>query len=225
MIAYAAETVEQAENIVSFATFLKNAQPAFWVNVGVSIVALAFILERFFRLSFRYMADGKTFMKNVERHVLANDVTQAINYCNTSSTPLATVIKSGLVKANKGSMAVSMAVDESLLQVTPMIEKRIGSLWSFANIATLIGLIGTILGLILSFSGLSVATPEQRAHLLGLGISEALFNTAAGLIIAVMCIIGHLILSGIAKRIIGDLDYYSSRLENLLSLRDGAEKA
>ena len=109
--------------------------------------------------------------------------------------------------------------------MTPQIEKRIGSLWSLANIATLIGLIGTIIGLITSFRGLSVATPEQRATLLGAGIAEALFNTATGLTIAVTCIVSHLILSGVAKRIISDLDYYSSRLENLLSLRHDAEKA
>lgn len=196
-----------------------------WVNAGVSICAVAFILERFWALFFRYSSDGKSFMQSIERHVLANDLTQAINYCNTSSTPLATVVKSGLVKANRGGMAVSMGVDEALLQVTPMIEKRIGSLWSFANIATLIGLIGTISGLITSFGGLSVATPEQRADLLGFGIAEALYNTALGLSIAVVCIFSHLGLSGIAKKIIADLDYYSSRLENLLTLRHDAEKA
>jgi len=199
--------------------------PYMVVNSVVSVFAVAFILERFFMLAFRYSSDGKNFMQNIERYVLANDLTQAINYCNTSSSPLATVVKSGLVKANRGGMAVSMGVDEALLQVTPQIEKRIGSLWSFANIATLIGLIGTISGLINSFTGLSVATPEQRAQLLGFGIAEALYNTALGLTIAVVCIFSHLGLSGIAKKIIADLDYYTSRLENLLTLRHDTDKA
>ncbi|MFH1017498.1 MAG: MotA/TolQ/ExbB proton channel family protein [Pseudomonadota bacterium] len=213
--------------MASFAQFLKDTGffSFFALNVIVSMAAVAVILERFFLLMFRYQTDGKNFMKNIERYVLANDLTQAINYCNTSQAPLAQVVKAGLTKANRGGMAVSMSVDEALLQVTPQIEKRIGSLWSLANIATLIGLIGTILGLITSFRGLSVATPEQRATLLGAGIAEALFNTATGLTIAVMCIVSHLILSGVAKRIISDLDYYSSRLENLLSLRHDAEKA
>ncbi len=213
--------------MASFTQFIKDTGfiSFFTLNVLVSIAVVAVILERFTRLVFRYQADGKNFMKNIERYVLANDLTQAINYCNTSQAPLASVVKAGLTKANRGGMAVSMAVDEALLQVTPQIENRIGSLWSLANIATLIGLIGTIVGLITSFKGLSVATPEQRATLLGAGIAEALFNTATGLTIAVTCIVSHLILSGIAKRIISDLDYYSSRLENLLSLRHDAEKA
>lgn len=199
--------------------------PFMWLNTVVSIMAVGVILERFFLLLFRYSSDSKSFMQNIERYVLANDLTQAINYCNTSSTPLSSVIKSGLVKANRGGMAVSMGVDEALLQVTPNIEKRIGSLWSLANIATLVGLIGTIMGLIISFRGLSVATPEQRATLLGTGIAEAMYNTALGLLIAVTCIFAHLVLSGIGKKIIGDLDYYSSRLENLLTLRHDSEKA
>lgn len=199
--------------------------PFLWLNTLVSIMAVGVILERFFLLFFKYSSDSKTFMQNIERYVLANDLTQAINYCNTSGSPLATVVKSGLVKANRGGMAVSMGVDEALLQVTPQIEKRIGTLWSLANIATLVGLIGTIIGLIMSFRGLSVATPEQRATLLGTGIAEAMYNTAAGLLIAVVCIFSHLLLSGVAKKIIGDLDYYSSRLENLLTLRHDAEKA
>jgi biopolymer transport protein ExbB len=199
--------------------------PFMWVNTIVSIMAVGVILERFYFLLFRFSSDGKGFMQNIERYVLANDLTQAINYCNTSSSPLSTVVKSGLVKANRGGMAISMGVDEALLQVTPQIEKRIGSLWSLANIATLVGLIGTIVGLIKSFTGLSVATPEQRATLLGVGIAEALYNTALGLIIAVMCIFAHLLLAGIGKKIIGELDYYSSRLENLLTLRHDADKA
>lgn len=206
-----------------FEIFMKS--PLMMLNAVVSVFAVAVILERLYLLMFRYSTDGRTFMQNVERHVLANDITQAINYSNTSSAPLATVVKSGLVKANRGGMAVSMGVDEALLQVTPMVEKRIGSLWAIANVATLVGLIGTILGIMTTFTSLSEASAEARAKLMGIGIAEALYNTAFGLIIAVACIIAHLFLSGLAKKIIGDLDYYSSRLENLLTLRHDAEKA
>ncbi|MCB0307892.1 MAG: MotA/TolQ/ExbB proton channel family protein [Bacteroidetes bacterium] len=205
-----------------FEIFVKS--PMMIVNAIVSIFAVGVILERMFLLIFRYTADGRGFMQNIEKFVLANDLTQAINFSNTSSTPLATVVKAGLVKANRGGMAVSMGVDEALLQVTPQVEKRIGSLWAIANIATLIGLIGTILGIMTTFTSLSEASAEARAKLMGIGIAEALYNTAFGLLIAVGCIVAHLFLSGLAKKIIADLDYYSSRLENLLTLRHEAEK-
>lgn len=189
-----------------------------WVNAVISIIVIGIILYRLFVLV-RFQVDGQQFMQNVEKYVLSNDLNQAINHCNTSTAPLSTVIKSGLIKANQGPIAVSMGLDEATLQVTPKVEKYVNALWSFANIATLVGLIGTISGLIQSFSGLSVATPEQRATLLGAGIAEALFNTAFGLIIAVICIFAHLVLSGFAKTVLSDIDYSSSRLENLLMIR------
>ena len=74
-----------------FEIFMKS--PLMIINAIVSIFAVAVILERTFLLMFKYSADGRTFMQNVERHILANDITQAINYSNTSSTPLAKVVK------------------------------------------------------------------------------------------------------------------------------------
>ena len=198
------------------------SSPFMWVNTIVCIFAVAIILYRLFTLM-RYQVNGPKFMQNVEKFVLSNDLNQAINHCSTSTAPLSTVVKSGLIKANQGPMAVSMGLDEATLQVTPSVEKGVNALWSIANIATLVGLIGTISGLITSFSGLSVATPEQRATLLGAGIAEALYNTAFGLIIAVMCIFAHLLLSGIAKSILSDIDYSASRLENLLMIRSEAK--
>lgn len=196
--------------------------PFMWVNTIVSIFAIAIIVYRLFTLM-SYQVNGQKFMQNVEKYVLSNDLNQAINHCSTSNAPLSTVVKSGLIKANQGPMAISMGLDEATLHVTPKVEKGVNALWSIANIATLVGLIGTISGLIQSFSGLSVATPEQRATLLGAGIAEALFNTAFGLIIAVTCIFAHMLLSGIAKGILGDIDYSASRLENLLMIRSEAK--
>jgi len=196
-----------------------GSSPFMLLNTVVSIFAIAIIVYRAITL-IRYQVNGQKFMQNVEKYVLSNDLNQAINHCSTSNAPLSTVVKSGLIKANQGPMAVSMGLDEAALQVTPKVEKYVNALWSIANIATLIGLVGTIWGLILSFSGLSVATPEQRAQLLGAGIAEALYNTAFGLLIAVTCIAAHMILSGMVKGILSDIDYSSSRLENLLMLRN-----
>ncbi|MCB0272556.1 MAG: MotA/TolQ/ExbB proton channel family protein [Bdellovibrionales bacterium] len=200
------------ENFISIfwdSTFMK-------VNAIVSIVAIWFIAERAYVLFYKYQVNSKQFMMDVENLVKQGNISQAINHCSTSTAPLATVVKSGLTKAPQGPMAVSMGLDEATLEVAPKVQKRVGSLWGIANIATLVGLIGTIIGLIVSFSGLSVATPEQRATLLGQGIAEALYNTALGLTIAVTCIIAHSFLSGLAKDVMSDIDYYSSRLENLL---------
>jgi biopolymer transport protein ExbB len=104
-----------------------------------------------------------------------------------------------------------------LVDVTPLLKKRVQILWSIANIATLVGLLGTVVGLIRAFGAVSAAKPEERSALLAKGISEALNNTAMGLGIAVTCIIAHAILSSASKKQVSDLEAFALKLENLLA--------
>jgi biopolymer transport protein ExbB/TolQ len=89
-------------------------------------------------------------------------------------------------------------------------------LWSLANIATLLGLLGTITGLIRSFAAVGHADPKDRSRLLSDGIAEAMHNTAMGLGIAVTCMIAHVFLNGYAKKQASELEAFAMKLENLL---------
>src|SRR6201999_3571915 len=100
---------------------------------------------------------------------------------------------------------------------------RIGARWSLANISTLVGLLGTITGLIRTFASIGDANPADRQKKLSDGISEAMYNTAFGLSIALVCMLGHLLLSAAMKKVVADLEAFSLRFENLLS--DGASTA
>jgi biopolymer transport protein ExbB len=129
------------------------------------------------------------------------------------------VFRAGLTNINRGEEAVISAIEENMMDVEPTVEKRINSLWSLANIATLFGLLGTILGLIHTFSALDrVTDPGARQQALARGISEAMNNTALGLGIAVGCMVAHLLLSEWKKRILGDLELNVSKLQNLLTI-------
>jgi biopolymer transport protein ExbB/TolQ len=122
------------------------------------------------------------------------------------------------MQVNRGDEAVVTAIEEQVMDVEPQVHKRIGALWSLANIGTLIGLLGTILGLIHTFRSLDqIPDPAQRTQALARGISEAMWNTALGLAIAVTCMVAHLILHGQAKRIVADLESTSTKLTNLLT--------
>ena len=132
-------------------------------------------------------------------------------------------MRAGLTRASKGDQEVARALEEAVLEVTPAISKRISSLWSLANVATLIGLIGTITGLIRTFRSLAAASPEMKATLLSQGIAEAMNNTAFGLTIAVVCIVAHLLLSSKAKAMIEEIEYNALRLENLLGRKGAGE--
>ncbi|MCA9621604.1 MAG: MotA/TolQ/ExbB proton channel family protein, partial [Myxococcales bacterium] len=111
-------------------------------------------------------------------------------------------------------------LSEKLSELKPAAEARIAALWSLANIATLIGLVGTVFGLITAFaaiSGSNLSQAEKQALLTG-GIAEAMYNTFFGLAIAVVCMIFHVILHSKSKAIQHDLDSTTERVFNLLTI-------
>jgi biopolymer transport protein ExbB/TolQ len=101
----------------------------------------------------------------------------------------------------------------------PIVEKRTGSLQALANIATLLGLLGTVIGLILAFASLKTVAPDQRQEALGVNIALAMNTTAFGLIVAIPAIAAYTFLAGITKKISNEIDLYSLKLENLLIAR------
>jgi len=114
---------------------------------------------------------------------------------------------------------VAAAIDESILEVKPIVQKRAGILWGIANLATLIGLVGTVFGLVEAFEAIGVAAPDQKSILLTQGIAHAMNNTAFGLSIAVTCVFFHMILSNITKSVMHGVEFSAVRIENILSKR------
>ncbi len=159
-------------------------------------------------------------MEQITKLVLTGNVDRAVKLCGAApNAPLAKVIRAGLTRANRGEIEVAKAVEESILENNPHICARIQWLWSLANVATLFGLIGTIVGLIGTFKSLGNVPADQKQALLSKGISEAMNNTAFGLMIAVTCIIFHLFLTAYAKRMIEIVELNAMKLENLLGRR------
>ena len=189
------------------------------MNLFVSAVVVTIIVERAAFQIRRYSVNAKEFFGQVKKLVVAGNIDRAIKLCEAAPLPLLQVVKAGLTQVNRGEDAIIANMDERMSEVIPSLEKRIGALWALANIATLIGLLGTISGLIRSFSAVAYAEPAQKSALLARGISEAMYNTALGLGIAVLCMFFHMILHAWAKRIKQDLERTTMRLENLLTLK------
>jgi biopolymer transport protein ExbB len=198
------------------AEFIQDGGPFMYVNLVSAAVTLGLIIERAVYYFMANRVNAKALLEQIQKLVGANNITRAVKLCSASAAPVARVGKAGLTRFHKGEMAIATAIEESMADITPDLKKRIGALWSVANIATLFGLIGTIFGLIKTFASLGTANPADRARLMSDGISEAMYNTALGLSIAVTCMVGHLILSGIAKGLQGDLDTFGLKLENCL---------
>jgi biopolymer transport protein ExbB/TolQ len=190
------------------------------MNVVVSAIVLTIIIERaYFQLD-RYRVNSKEFFVQIKKLVVAGNVDRAIKLCDAGDYPILQLVKAGLTQASKGPDEIDASLSEKLSDLKPAVEKRIGTLWSLANIATLIGLIGTVSGLIKTFAsiaapGLSAAVKQQ---MLSNGIAEAMYNTAFGLGIAVVCMIAHVLLHTRSKNIQHDLEATTERVFNLLTI-------
>ena len=138
---------------------------------------------------------------------------------------MASVLRNGLKRANQSKEQIQDALESSMLESIPHVEKRLGYLALIANVSTLIGLLGTIYGLIQSFAAVASADPASKAELLALGISKAMNTTAFGLISAISIMVLHQILTTKAEKIIGDLEHFSVKLVDLLSTRKPNSKS
>ncbi len=191
-----------------------------YIILATSIVGVGIMIERFVMLFFKYNINATAFMAQIQKLVMANSIDKAIKLCNAApSAALARVIKAGLTRANKSADEIQNAVEEATLEVIPFIQRRTGTLSAIANIATLMGLLGTIIGMIGAFSDMATVAPDKRQEALGRNISLAMNTTAFGLIVAIPCMLAHLILTGVTKKIIDEIDLYSVKLENLLISR------
>ena len=188
----------------------------------MSILGLGIIIERFIFLFFKYNINASAFMAQIQKLVMANNIDRAIKLCNAApSAALPKVIKAGLTRANKGPEEIQNAVEEATLEIVPVVTKRTTVLQQIANIATLLGLLGTIIGLISAFESLASdkIPPEMRQSMLASGISIAMNTTAFGLIVAIPCLGAQVFLTSVTKKIIDEIDQYSVKLENLLISR------
>jgi biopolymer transport protein ExbB len=212
------------DTLRSLAEFFREGGPFMFVNLVVSAVAIAVIVERIVALGFKLNLNAGPFMEQIQKLVAGGTVDRAVKLCGAApNAALSKVVRSGLARANRGEQEVARALEESVLEVTPLISKRIAPLWSLANIATLIGLIGTIVGLIGTFRSLGAASPEMKQIMLSRGISEAMNNTAFGLMIAVTCIVAHLMLTSKAKAMVEEIEFSALKLENMLARRGAGE--
>jgi biopolymer transport protein ExbB len=150
--------------------------------------------------------------------VLRGDVRQAITYCDSKPTPLTNTLKVGLVQVmnHRPDEEVQVAMDAAVLRETPRIEGWTAFLAVFSNVATLVGLTGTIFGMIRSFSAVAQISGAEKATELSKGISEALNNTAFGLISAIIGILFYGYFQIRVSRLLNEMVESSMSLMNLV---------
>lgn len=220
--AASAAAAEGAVESVSFMAkvfgFMDDGGAFMWVILLCWLFGLAVAVERFIKY-YSFDIDGAGLMREIRRHVLENNVHAAINLCSESKAILPQVLKNALKRSNQNKEVIQDAVDATALEVVPQVEKRLGYLALIANVSTLIGLLGTIQGLIASFAAVAGADPSEKAKLLAEGIATAMNTTAFGLISAITIMVIHSILSHKSEKILGEMDEYAFKLVDLLGTK------
>jgi len=184
----------------------------------VSIGALALIIERVYTLWLRYRLDEEGFVKGLMHALDEQDFAGALEECaRAENNPLSRVLRAGLLKVHRSDKEIERAMEEEMLRTAPTIRKRIGYLATLGNVATLLGLLGTIFGLIQAFEGVSMADPATKQEILARGISIAMLTTAFGLIVAIPCLLSHAFLQNKSIQMIEGLEEKAFTLFNKIS--------
>lgn len=181
------------------------------------VFALAIAFDRIQVLFFKAATDKDAFLKGLKAHIFSGDLDKAIGYtAGQKSTPLTNIVKAGLINVPKGESEVQAAMDEASLREMPRIEKRTGYLAMIGNVATLIGLLGTIGGLIQCFAGVAGVDASEKARVLSDGIAEAMNCTAFGLIVAIPALVAFSLLQGRTQHMIDDINETAVGVLNLI---------
>ena len=196
--------------------FCQGGEPMYVIAL-IGLLSLFLIGERFFKL-WKLSIDKGSLNESLYSMLLRGELKQAISFCDSRPAPLTNTLKSGLVQVlnKRPDEEIQVAMDAAVLRETPRLEGWSSFLAVFGNVAVLVGLFGTIMGLIVSFTGVSNADPSKKAELLSSGISEALNCTAFGLLVAIVCIVFFGFFQVRIGRAINDMLESSMNMMNLV---------
>ncbi len=190
----------------------------------VMAMGLAIALERWLYLTLT-TAKNKALWNAVTPYLKAGNLAGAVQVTSKSHAAIGQIMTYGLnrVRSARRREDVEQAMEESLMEVMPRLEKRTHYLATFANIATLLGLLGTIVGLISAFTAVATANPAEKADLLSASISVAMNTTAFGLIVAIPLLLVHTLLQTKTTEIIDSLEMASVKFLNTITERAAGE--
>lgn len=187
-----------------------------WPILLLSIAAVGVMVDRAIYL-LRSTIDKREFLGLMQRLIAQGNVAQAIKVCSGTSRPLTRIVQAGLTRVNRSDAEVQAAMDEAALHELPLLERRTGYLAMIGNVATLAGLLGTIVGLIHSFGAVGSVDPSQKATLLARGISEAMNCTAFGLLVGILALLAFSVLNGKTQAILDDIHEVTAQVMSLIS--------
>ena len=200
--------------------YFQNGGVFMYPILVVLVLGLAIAIERFAYLRRAY-SENRSLWGKLLPMVNAGRYDEAEKLAESSSTAIGRVLGYGIARSRgqANREEVERAMEESLMEVTPLLERRTHYLATFANVATLLGLLGTIIGLIHGFSSLSGVNPSEKQDQLSEAVSIAMNCTAFGLMPAVPFMLIHAWLSSMTDELVDSLEMASVKFLNSLGLK------
>jgi biopolymer transport protein ExbB len=198
--------------------FLQNGGPFIYPIALVLVVGLAITIERWLYLSSAHRTNQNAFSL-IKNALKTGDIASISQHAQNHKAPVFDVLQSGIARISSASRRedVEYAMEETVMEYMLRLEKRTPFIATLANIATLLGLLGTIMGLIAAFSAVASADPAEKANLLSQSISVAMNTTAFGLITAIPLILFHSSLQTKTATIVDSIEMAGIKLLNSLS--------
>lgn len=193
--------------------------PLMWPILICSIMSLAIILERFYYLS-RAKINAPNFLNKILEDVKQSRTKEALDRCDKASNPVSRMLKSGILKYGKPRDQIKETLEDASLYEIPILEKRMTTLATIAHISPLLGLLGTVTGMVRAFQMIQVKAgtlnPANPADLAG-GIWEALLTTVFGLMVAIPTFVFYNILVSKINTIVLDMERSATELVNFIT--------
>jgi biopolymer transport protein ExbB len=195
--------------------FFREGGPFLYLLATIFVVGVAIAIERYIFLTAE-MTNNRRVWNQVAPLIANGNFKQVIAITQKSSASIATALNYGIARIAGARRRddIEKAMDESLLEVIPRIEKRTPYLQALANIGMLTGLLGTVIGLIAAFASIATANPAEKASLLAASISVAMNNTASGLFVAITLLLAHMFLEAKTTKLIDSLEIANVKFLN-----------
>ncbi len=197
---------------------MQKGGPIMWPIFFCSVVAFAILVERFLFLR-RQQIDTRTFMEQISKSLKRNRVMESIDLCDKTRGPIANILKAGILKHDRPRAEIREAIEDTAIHEVPRLEKNLPVLATVAHIAPLLGLLGTVTGMVEAFqviqSKSSSVNPVNPGDLAG-GIWEALLTTVAGLCVAIPTYVAYNYLTSRVDGFVLDMERSATDLLNIL---------
>ena len=200
---------------------INKGGPMMYLIILSSIIAFGVVIDRIYNL-YKARIDADKFMDGITAVLKRNKIIESIEMCNNTPGPIAHIVKAGILKHDRSKPEIKEAVEEAAQLEIPRLEKHLPILATIAHIAPLLGLLGTVAGMIRSFQVIQMKAlalaPVNPGDLAG-GIWEALLATVAGLAVAIPTYVAYNYLTSQIDNLVYDMERSATDLVNLLSSR------